>query len=145
MGFSEESGEETPAPDAVAGRIGRFRVRLGALAKGAKRDGLALYLAARDPRVPWAVKAFAALVAAYVLSPIDLIPDFIPVIGFLDELLLLPLAVAMIVRIVDPKVMAELRADAERLAERPTSTAGALLIVGLWTGAAWLVWRALAG
>ncbi len=113
--------------------------RLEALAGRAKRDGIALYLAARDPRVPWAVKAFAVLVAAYVLSPIDLIPDFIPVIGFLDELILLPLLVGVIVRFLDPAVMAELRTEAGRLAERPRSRLGALLILLIWAAAAGLV------
>jgi uncharacterized membrane protein YkvA (DUF1232 family) len=90
------------------------------------------------------VKAFAVLVAAYVLSPIDLIPDFIPVIGFLDELLLLPLLVGVIVRFVDPAVMAELRAEAARLAERPRSMLGAVMIVIVWALAAglavWALW-----
>ncbi len=117
---------------------------LEALAARAKRDGIALYLAARDRRVSWAVRAFAVLVAAYVLSPIDLIPDFIPVIGFLDELILLPLLVAVIVRFVDPAVMAELRAEAARRAERPTSLLGAAIIVGVWTIlaglAVWVLW-----
>lgn len=118
--------------------------RLEAMATRAKQDGLALYLAARDPRVPWGVKAFAVLAAAYVLSPIDLIPDFIPVIGFLDELVLLPLLVGVIVRFVDAEVMAQLRAEAARLALRPTSTLGAVLVMLVWTAAAgllaWAVW-----
>ncbi|WP_072390199.1 YkvA family protein [Hyphomicrobium sp. CS1GBMeth3] len=117
--------------------------QLETLAKRAKRDGLALYLAARDPRVSWTVKLFAVLVAAYVLSPIDLIPDFIPVIGFLDELILLPILVGVVARFVDPALMAELRAAAERLAERPRSTLGAVLIVILWTALAGLVAWAL--
>lgn len=116
---------------------------LEALARRAKRDGIALYLATRDPRVPWAVKAFAVLVAAYVLSPIDLIPDFIPVIGFLDELILLPLLVGVIVRFVDPAVMAELRAEAARLAEHPQSALGAAIVVLVWALAAGLVVWAL--
>lgn len=111
-----------------------WRKSLEAAARRAKTDGLALYLATRDPRVSWGVKAFAVLVAAYVLSPIDLIPDFIPVLGFLDELILLPLAVGLIVRFVDPVVMAELRARAERLAEKPISTLGAVVIVLIWIG-----------
>jgi uncharacterized membrane protein YkvA (DUF1232 family) len=90
------------------------------------------------------VKAFAVLVAAYVLSPIDLIPDFIPVIGFLDELILLPLVVGLIVRSVDPAVMAELRAEAARLAERPRSRLGAALILVIWATlaglAVWMLW-----
>ena len=123
------------------GRAGQFAKDL---AGRAKRDGIALYLAARHPRVPWFVKGFAVLVAAYALSPIDLIPDFIPVIGFLDEILLLPLMVGLVVRFVDPEVMAELRAEAGRLAERPRSALGAALIVVVWVSAgvlvAWLVW-----
>ncbi len=118
--------------------------RLEDLARRAKRDGLALYLAARHPRVPWGVKAFAVLVAAYVLSPIDLIPDFIPVLGFLDELILLPLLVGVIVRFVDPEVMAELRAEAETMAARPRSTLGAFLILLVWAAVAgllaWWLW-----
>lgn len=117
---------------------------LEAMAAGAKRDGIALYLAARHPRVSWAVKLFAVLVAAYVLSPIDLIPDFIPVIGFLDELVLLPLLVGVIVRFVDPGLMAELRAEACRLAERPRSALGALIVLLVWSLAAgllaWALW-----
>jgi uncharacterized membrane protein YkvA (DUF1232 family) len=114
---------------------------LETLARRAKRDGLALYLAARHPGVPRAVKAFAVLVAAYVLSPIDLIPDFIPVIGFLDELILLPIVVGLLVRAVDPAIMAELRAEAALLAERPRSSLGAMLIVAVWTiVAGLLVW-----
>ena len=120
------------------------RQRLEEMARRAKRDGIALYLAVRDPRVAWPVKAFAVLVAAYVLSPIDLIPDFIPVLGLLDELILLPLAVALIVRWIDPAVMADLRARAGVLAERPRSRLGAVLIVLIWAGlAALLVLAAL--
>lgn len=118
--------------------------QLEVLAGRAKRDGIALYLAARDGRVPWAVKAFAVLIAAYVLSPIDLIPDFIPVIGFLDELILLPLLVGVLVRFVDPAVMAELRAEAARLAERPRSMLGAAIVLIVWALAAgivvWALW-----
>src|SRR6476619_4285538 len=64
-------------------------------ARSLKRDTLALYLAARDPRVPWYAKAVAACVAAYALSPIDLIPDFVPVIGYLDDIILVPLGIAL--------------------------------------------------
>lgn len=128
----------------IAGAAKRGVHALEAMARAAKRDGIALYLAARDPRVPWAVKAFAVLVAAYVLSPIDLIPDFIPVVGTLDELILLPLAVGLIVRAIDRDVMAELRQRADLLAERPQSTLGAVLIAGVWVAAAalaaWALW-----
>lgn len=127
-------------------RLGEARARLEDLARRAKRDGIALSLAVRDPRVPWHVKAFAVLVAAYVLSPIDLIPDFIPVLGFLDELILLPVAVGLIVRAIDPGVMAALREEAQRLAGRPRSRLGAALVVLVWMAAAglvaWAVWPA---
>ena len=122
----------------------RAFARLEDVARAAKRDGIALYLAAKDPRVPWVVKTFAVLAAAYVLSPIDLIPDFIPVVGFLDELILLPIVVGIIVRFVDPHVMAELRSEAGKIADRPSSRLGAALIVVVWTLAAglvaWLLW-----
>ncbi|WP_439541950.1 YkvA family protein [Hyphomicrobium sp.] len=119
--------------------------RLEDMARRAKVDGIALYLATRHPRVSLWVKGFAVLVAAYLLSPIDLIPDFIPVIGFLDELILLPLVVGLLVRWVDAGVMAELRAEAGRLAERPRSTLGAVIVVLVWIGLASLLvvwaWR----
>ncbi|WP_333795238.1 YkvA family protein [Hyphomicrobium sp.] len=121
----------------------RGLTRLEALATRARRDGLALYLAARHPGVPWGVKLFTLLVAAYVLSPIDLIPDFIPIIGFVDELLLLPVLVAVIVRFVDPAVMADLRTEAARLAERPQSRLGAVIVLTAWAAAAGLIAWAL--
>jgi uncharacterized membrane protein YkvA (DUF1232 family) len=106
-----------------------------------KRDVHALYLAARDPRTPWYAKAFALAVAAYALSPIDLIPDFIPILGYLDELILLPLAIMLAVRLVPPELMAEHRAAAIRAEGRPVSRAGAAFIIGLWLlAAAALIW-----
>ena len=74
--------------------------RLKDWTRAIKRDVHALYLAARDPRTPWFAKAFALAIAAYALSPIDLIPDFIPVLGYLDEVILLPLAIAFAIRLV---------------------------------------------
>ena len=113
-------------------------------ARALKRDVGALYLAARDPRVPWYAKAAAAFVAAYALSPIDLIPDFIPVLGYLDELILLPVAIALVVRLVPPDLMAEHRTTAAARAERPVSRVGAAIVVALWVGAAallaWTLW-----
>ena len=121
-----------------------WRRKLEDAARRAKRDGVALYLAARDPRVSWTVKAFALMVGAYVLSPIDLIPDFIPVLGFLDELILLPLAVLLIARLIDPALMAEFRTRAETLAERPRSTLGIVLVAAVWSAVAlavcWALW-----
>lgn len=119
--------------------------RLKRWAHALKRDILALYLAARDPRVPWLPKALAVLIAAYALSPIDLIPDFIPILGYLDELILLPLAIAGVVRLIDPTIMAEHRATADARAERPKSIAAAITIVAIWllitTAAVWLAYQ----
>lgn len=109
-----------------------------------KRDVHALYLAARDPRTPWYVKAFALSIAAYALSPIDLIPDFIPVLGYLDDLVLLPLAIMLAVRLVPPGVMAEHRAAVVAAEGTPVSRAGAAAVVALWIASAglllWWLW-----
>jgi uncharacterized membrane protein YkvA (DUF1232 family) len=96
------------------------------------RDGLALYIAARDVRTPWFAKLLALLVAAYALSPIDLIPDAIPVLGLLDEVILLPIAIALIARLIPADVMAESRTSAQRMVERPRSKAGAATIITIW-------------
>jgi uncharacterized membrane protein YkvA (DUF1232 family) len=116
---------------------------LRAWARRVKRDIVALWLAARDPRVPWPAKLLAGTVAAYALSPIDLIPDFIPVLGYLDDLLIVPAGIWLAVRLIPAEVMTGLRAEAERR-DRPTSRTAAAVIVALWIGtalAAWLVWR----
>jgi uncharacterized membrane protein YkvA (DUF1232 family) len=118
--------------------------RLRDWARGVKRDTHAVYLAARDPRTPWHAKALALLIAAYALSPIDLIPDFIPILGYLDELILLPLGLMLVVRLVPPAVMADARAAALAAESRPASRAGAAVIVVLWIATAslllWLFW-----
>ena len=110
-------------------------------ARTIKRDVVAPYVAARDPRVPWYAKFASAAVAAYALSPIDLIPDFIPVLGYLDEVILLPLALFLVIKMIPAPLMAEFRAEAQRLSERLTSRAAAAVIIGLWiTAAAFLIW-----
>lgn len=106
--------------------------RLKRWAKALKRDIIALWIAARDPRTPLIAKLTAGLIAAYALSPIDLIPDFIPVLGYLDELLLLPLAIALVIRLVPAELMPEFRAEAARRLERPVSWTAAILIIALW-------------
>jgi uncharacterized membrane protein YkvA (DUF1232 family) len=106
--------------------------RLKNWARTAKRDTVAVYLAARDPRVPWYAKLLAAGVAAYALSPIDLIPDFIPVFGYLDDLIIVPLGILLVVRIIPAEVMAEHRAAAEVVIERPKSRGAALAIIAVW-------------
>jgi uncharacterized membrane protein YkvA (DUF1232 family) len=110
----------------------RLWQRLSFGARLVLRDGLALYIAARDPRTPWFAKLLALLVAAYALSPIDLIPDAIPVLGFLDELILLPIAIALIARLIPTQIMAESRAAAQAMVEKPHSKAGAAIIIGIW-------------
>ncbi|RUX24859.1 DUF1232 domain-containing protein [Mesorhizobium sp. M7A.F.Ca.US.011.01.1.1] len=111
-------------------------------ARTIKRDVHALYLAARDPRTPWYAKALAVCVAGYALSPIDLIPDFIPVIGYLDDVILVPLGILAVVRMIPPEVMAEHREAAALAADRPVSRSAAVIIVCIWAAsivlAGWL-------
>ena len=104
-------------------------------ARRLKRDALALWLAARDPRTPIAAKLLAGAVAAYAFSPIDLIPDFIPVLGLLDDLVIVPAGIWLVVRLIPDPLMDELRASAAQLAERPQSIAGLLFVVALWLAA----------
>jgi uncharacterized membrane protein YkvA (DUF1232 family) len=112
-------------------------------ARALKRDVVALWLAARDRRTPWLVKAVAGAVAAYALSPIDLLPDFIPVLGYLDDLLIVPLGIALAIRLVPASLMDEFRAEAARRQGRPTSRAGLVAVILIWTAAlagAWVLW-----
>lgn len=101
-----------------------------------KRDVHALWLAARDRRTPWYAKALALVIAAYALSPIDLIPDFIPVLGYVDDLVIVPLGVMLVVRLIPPELMAEYREQAECAARRPVSRMAAGVIVVIWLAAA---------
>jgi len=94
-----------------------------------KRDVHAVYLCARDPRTPWHAKAVAITVAAYALPPIDFIPDFIPVIGYLDDVILLPLGILLAVRLIPDEVMAEHRATATSVGKRPVSRMAAIVII----------------
>ena len=118
--------------------------RLKEWARALKRDAHAVYLAAFDPRVPWYAKALALGVAAYAFSPIDLIPDFIPVLGLLDDLIIVPLGIALVVGMIPDAVMAEHRAAALQAA-RPVSRAGAAAVIAIWIMAAaataWWAWR----
>lgn len=113
--------------------------RARAWATKLKRDSVAVYFAARDPRAPLAARLLALLVAAYALSPIDLIPDFIPVLGYLDDLLLVPLGLWLVLRMMPAAVMADARARAEIVLARPRSLLAAALIVLVWLACAlWL-------
>lgn len=116
-------------------------------ARSMKRDVVALYLAARDPRVPWYAKALALVVGAYALSPIDLIPDFIPILGYLDDIVIVPVGIALVRRLIPDDVLAEHRLAAERLSDRPVSKTAAFVIIVIWIATlvltvGWL-WRRL--
>ena len=117
----------------------RLKTRLIEWARKLKREGVALWFAARDPRTPWLPRLICAAVVAYALSPIDLIPDFIPVLGFVDDALLLPALIWLAIRLMPSALMAECRerADAWLQAGRakPRSRAGAVAIVALWLAA----------
>ncbi|MBA2533916.1 MAG: DUF1232 domain-containing protein [Rubrobacter sp.] len=97
-----------------------------------KTETYALYLAYRDPRVPWYAKVFAALVVGYVFSPIDLIPDFIPVLGLLDEMVVVPIGVALVLKMIPEEVMAECRQRAAEMEGKPTNRTAAFVIVAVW-------------
>ena len=101
-------------------------------ARDIKRDVVAIWIAAGDPRVPWYAKAIAAAVAAYALSPIDLIPDFVPVLGYLDDLIIVPAGILLTVRLIPAGLMDEFRAEAARRDARPSSRLGAAFVIVLW-------------
>jgi uncharacterized membrane protein YkvA (DUF1232 family) len=104
-----------------------------------KRDTYALYLAARHPRTPWYAKVLAAAVVAYALSPLDLIPDFIPVLGLVDDLIIVPAGIATVLRLVPHDVLDACRAQAQVRMERPVSLFGAGFVIAVWLVAAtWL-------
>ena len=118
--------------------------RLRAWASRLKRDLVAVSHAARDPRTPRAVRLLALGLLAYVLSPIDLIPDFIPVLGLVDELILVPLGLWVLIRLIPPEVLAEHRRNADRAEKLPRSRVGAVAVASLWVvaGLALLAWLA---
>lgn len=110
--------------------------KLKNLATGLKTETLTLYFAARDPRTPWCAKMLIACVVAYALSPIDLIPDFIPLLGYLDDLLLLPIGIYLALKLIPPAVLTESRQKASRTtSELPKSRIAAIVIVILWVTA----------
>ncbi|MEB2845995.1 DUF1232 domain-containing protein [Rhizobiales bacterium RZME27] len=109
-----------------------FLERAKLWAKRLKREVVALWIAARDPRVPVSAKLVAGSVAAYALSPIDLIPDFIPILGYLDDLLIVPLGIMLAVRLVPQALMTEFREQAALREGRPTSRSGFAAILAIW-------------
>lgn len=122
--------------------------RAKAWARSIRRDVVALWLAGRDRRTPLAARIVAIAVAAYALSPIDLIPDFVPVLGYLDDIVIVPLGILLAVRLIPASLMAELRQRAEALGRLPASRVGAAVVIGLWIAGAglagWWAWRAFA-
>jgi len=109
-------------------------------ARTLKRDVVVLWLAARDPRVPWYAKAVAGAVAAYALSPIDLIPDFIPILGYLDDLIIVPLGIWLAISLIPPDIISELRTEAATRS-KPRTWVGLVIILAIWAAAALiLIW-----
>lgn len=103
----------------------------------------AVWLAARDPRTPWPARLIALLIAAYALSPIDLIPDFVPVLGLIDDALIIPAGIWLVGRLLPPGLMDEHRAAARAAADRPVSKAGLAIVVAIWIALGWLAWSLL--
>lgn len=131
--------------------MAKFFERWKQKARQLKVEVYALYLAYRDPRLPWYARVLAACVVGYAFSPIDLIPDFIPILGYLDDLVLIPAGVALALKLIPPEVMADSRAQAEEIMRRgkPVNRAAAVVIVLIWLLLAalaarwlWLVGRA---
>ena len=123
--------------------------RLTAWAKKLKRDGLTLWFASRHPGTPWYAKALAATVVAYALSPIDLIPDFIPILGYVDEVLLLPGLIWLALRLTPASVLEECRWKADEWMRtkgaRPTSAVGFVVVVAVWVAFSYALWRWFTG
>jgi uncharacterized membrane protein YkvA (DUF1232 family) len=124
------ASEPQPEPDLATGLLTRWKLR----ARQLKTETYAVYLAYRDPRTPWYARVFAACVVGYAFSPIDLIPDPIPVLGYLDDLILVPLAIALAIKMIPPPVLAECRYQAQALMEegKPMNWAAAVAVVAIW-------------
>ena len=105
-------------------------------ARRVKQDVLTVYFAARDPKTPRMVRWLAFAVAAYALSPIDLIPDFIPVVGYLDDLLIVPLGIIWVIRLLPPPVLEAARSRAALTLERPSGNTGLLVVLLIWLAVA---------
>ena len=122
----------------------KLMAKLKEAARGIKQDVMTVYFAARDPRTPLLVRLLALAIAAYALSPIDLIPDFIPILGYLDDLVLLPFGIILVIKLTPTIVIEASRAKANEVISKPTSSIAAAIIVAIWVGLAigcayWLV------
>lgn len=120
--------------------MARWIDQLKQWAKQIKRDVYAVWFAARDPETPFLAKLVALLVAAYAISPIDLIPDFIPVFGYLDDLILVPLGIMLVSRLVSTEVMQRCRLQADAMSQKPSSYIAALVFIIVWLGLAYLAY-----
>jgi len=118
--------------------------RLSTWAKALKRDVMTLWFALRHPQTPWYARGFAGILTAYALSPIDLIPDFIPILGYLDDLIIVPAGVWLLLRIVPNQVLVDSRAHADQWflqgQEKPVSLLGLTIVSTAWCGAAWAIY-----
>ena len=119
------------------------RRRLESWARRLKVEVYAIYLAYKDPRVPWYARVFAAVVVGYAFSPIDLIPDVVPVLGYLDDLILVPLGVALAIKMIPSPVLSECRKKARETEDRPVNRVAAAVVVTVWIAlavlAVWLI------
>ena len=117
---------------------------LKAWAKRIKRDGVTLWFAGKHPRTPWYAKALGVFVVAYALSPIDLIPDFIPVLGYVDDVILLPVLIWLTIRLLTPEILAECRSQADAWMQangaKPRSRLGIVLVVLVWLTVGTAAW-----
>ena len=115
--------------------LGIMLEKLKFWARTIKADVIALYIAIRDKRTPLLPKMVAVGVVAYALSPIDLIPDFIPILGYLDDLLILPLGIMIAVRLIPSSLMSEFREQASSYSQLPANRAGIVIVIGIWIAA----------
>lgn len=106
---------------------------------GVRVDAHAVWLAVRDPRTPMPIRIFGALVAAYALSPIDFIPDFVPILGLVDDLVILPVGIWLFTQLIPPRLWAEYRAMAEAASRRPVSRVGMAIVLAMWIALATLL------
>src|SRR5215475_2932849 len=128
----------------MSGTFASFLQKAKAWARLIERDVMAVYFAARNPQTPLPVRVLALGVAAYALSPIDLIPDFIPVLGYVDDLIIVPLGLIAVIRLLPPDILAMSRAQAAAVLDRPRSIAAAVVFVLIWlaSAAALVYWLA---
>lgn len=139
VGPSAAPGAEDRRGSGIIAAVGTSLESWRQRARVLKREVYALYFAYRDPRVPWYAKVVAACVVGYALSPIDLIPDFVPVLGYVDDLLLLPLGVVLVLKLIPGDVMHDCRERAARQLDLPVNRVAAAVIVALWLAAAVVV------